>query len=126
MNAFAVRGRFKRCLRAKCKRSVGCMTGSLKTGGDAHSARRRAGGSVLVAGGTDWSTPAVASAEIYDPATGHFAPSASAMTVPRWLHTATLLQDGKVLFVGGLGQDYMPVADVEVYNPASDRFTRVG
>ena len=41
-------------------------------------------------------------AEIYNPASGMFAPL-SPMTFPRAFHTATLLDDGRILVVGGVG-----------------------
>jgi hypothetical protein len=64
-------------------------------------------GTVLVAGGDDLSPDLVgggpgtlASAEIYNPATGSFTATGS-MTTPREADTATLLPNGKVLLVGG-------------------------
>ena len=65
-------------------------------------------GRVLVAGGSgDVDTGggvnaavSLDSAEIYDPATGAWS-DAAAMSVPRAMHTATLLPDGNVLVAGG-------------------------
>jgi hypothetical protein len=58
-------------------------------------------GKILIVGGalTSASDP-VATAEIYDPATGTFTMT-GAMATAREQHTATLLADGRVLIVGG-------------------------
>ena len=76
-------------------------------------------GHVLIAGGLGATGLAVASAELYDPATGTFTATGS-MTAPRNHHTAVLLHDGRVLIVGG--------ADVtaEIYDPAPGKFTATG
>jgi Kelch motif len=74
-----------------------------------------ADGRVLVTGGDD-GTGALASAEIYDPASGRSHMTGS-MSEPRFLHTATLLDDGRVLVVGGSGAD--------LYDPASGTFRRL-
>ena len=60
------------------------------------------GGMVLVAGGNNGSGLGgdLASAALYDPSPGAFAPTSS-MSVARSGHTATLLCNGKVLIAGG-------------------------
>jgi hypothetical protein len=62
----------------------------------------------------------VASAEVYYPSTGAFAPT-GAMTGPREGHTATLLNNGRVLIAGGESSERIGVfytATVELYTPA--------
>ena len=52
-------------------------------------------GKVLVAGGY----ASLASAELYDPATGTWA--STNLSIGRWSHTATLLPNGQVLVAAG-------------------------
>lgn len=83
-------------------------TGALSTGRWNHSATLLATGGVLVAGGQlthdgdhlGSSRKTVATAEIYDPASGTWATTAS-MAVARSGHTATRLGDGTVMVAGG-------------------------
>lgn len=101
-------------------------------------------GKVLAAGGTTSSGQAgtgagqtiipVASAEVFDPATGMWSPTGS-MTSSRFEPTATSLGDGRVLIAGGLGGPgvsgsaglaYPPVASAEIYDPAVSAFTSAG
>lgn len=71
-----------------------------------HTATLLPGGKVLLAGGCAGFVPtsgcrgAQPIAELYDPATRSFEPTAG-MTTPRWGHTATLLPDNSVLIAGG-------------------------
>jgi hypothetical protein len=76
-------------------------------------------GTVLIAGNNG--VP-LASAELYDPATGTFTRTGD-MTTDRGLHTATLLDNGKVLNAGGIryvaAQGWPPVSSADLYTPAS-------
>ena len=78
-------------------------TGTMDDGRQQHTATLLQDGRVLVTGGY-WSDGqkwrVLSSTEIYDPATGTFAPTGS-MGTPRDDHTATLLDDGRVLIAGG-------------------------
>jgi hypothetical protein len=82
-----------------------------------------ADGKVLFTGGY---TPqgVTASAEIYDPVTGAFAPTGQ-MAVKRHKHAAVRLEDGQVLIVGGSDErDYDGrYSSMELYDPASGVFT---
>lgn len=85
-------------------------------------------GKVLVAGGsTGCDSPCyTASAELYDPATGRFAPTGK-MTVPRAEARAVLLRTGEVLFVGGTPvTESNPVLSAELYNPSTGTFRSLG
>jgi hypothetical protein len=63
-----------------------------------HTATLLSNGKVLIAGG--FGSPALSSAEIYDPQYKTFT-STGSMGTGRWGHTATLLSNGKVLITGG-------------------------
>jgi hypothetical protein len=101
-------------------------TGSMAVARGYDSATALADGRVLIAGGRNDSAR-LASAELYDPATGKFSPTGS-MAHARDSHTATLLSDGRVLIVGGLGAgtSLAFLASAEVYDPASDSFSPAG
>ena len=75
-------------------------TGSMGAARYVHTATLLANGKVLVAGGENFITGYLGSAELYDPATGIWTATGS-MGTEREYHTATLLANGKVLVAGG-------------------------
>lgn len=93
-----------------------------------HAACRLADGQVLVVGGTSWTIghadKVLASAEIFDPATGRFT-RAGDMAVGRDRPTATLLPDSRVLVAGGQGPGGQAIDFAEIFDPASGKFTTV-
>jgi hypothetical protein len=88
-----------------------------------HTAALLAGGMVLVAGGSG-SRGIIASAELYDPATGTWTNTGN-LVIPRAQHSATLLPNGMLLAVGGEGGG-SPTGSSEVYDPASATWTETG
>ncbi|MCX7635697.1 MAG: hypothetical protein N2Z74_08140, partial [Syntrophales bacterium] len=92
-----------------------------------HTATLLDNGKVLIAGGHTNvnTTDALATAELYDPATRTFTATGS-MNAPRWGHTATLLPDGKVIIIGGYnyeGNKHTHLDTAELYDPATGQFT---
>jgi len=100
-------------------------TGSMGTARRFHTATLLNTGKVLIAGGEDAASNAFASAELYDPSSGTFTPTAGSMTIARAGHTATLLSNGKVLIAGGTsgGDTEAALSTAELYDPATDTFT---
>ena len=102
-------------------------TGSMPTPRLQHSLTLLKTGNVLVAGGTtseNSGDAALASAELFDPATGLFTPTAN-MTTARFWHTATRLPSGKVLVAGGRTPTAFAVPTAEIYDPTSATFTPI-
>jgi sugar (pentulose or hexulose) kinase len=76
-------------------------------------------GLVLFVGGYDSNDSQLASAELYDPASGTFT-STGTMTVARSAHTTTLLPNGTVLITSGDNNDTIQVyASAELYEQPS-------
>ncbi len=104
-------------------------TGSMGIARDYHTATLLPNGQVLVAGGFgDNSHPRyLASAELYDPATGLWSPTDSLNTA-RERHTATLLLNGQVLVASGFGDDSYPhyLTSAELYDPATGLWISTG
>lgn len=92
-----------------------------------HQATLLPDGRVLVSGGfgvaSSPGAPGPEQAEIFDPATGTFAP-AGELQAGRFLHSAILLSDGRVLVVGGVTQpgDRSAVELTELYDPAANKW----
>jgi hypothetical protein len=100
-------------------------TGPLSTGRYGHTATLLPSGQVLVVGGTPDGLggfayrlvgAGLASAELYDPATGRWTPTGTLGTA-RVSHTATLLLSGQVLVAGGFDGAGKDTASAEIYDP---------
>ncbi len=104
-----------------------------------HTATKLKDGKVLIAGGIEQGNAIfkssglegtiLSSVDLYDPATKTIA-RVGAMTTPRFLHSATLLDDGRVLITGGViaitddgGSVIGETADL--YDPDTQSFTSV-
>ena len=94
-----------------------------------HTATLLPNGKVLVAGGCGdvFCNSALASTELYDPATGVWT-TIAAMATARFNHTATLLPNGKVLVAGGCTDTDCNTAliSAELYDPATGTWTPTG
>jgi N-acetylneuraminic acid mutarotase len=95
------------------------MTGRVK-----HTATLLRNGTVLIAGGLEFTNTALASAEVYNPATDKWSPAGS-MAKARLYHTATLLPSGKVLVTGGWDAPgpANSLASAELYDPATNAWS---
>jgi hypothetical protein len=99
-------------------------TGSMNAARGNHTATLLATGEVLVTGGDNFTDGSLASAELYNPATGNWTLTGS-MSVPRFDHEAALLQNGQVLVAGGFNGSNC-LASAELYNPATGTWTTTG
>jgi WD40 repeat protein len=109
--------------------NLSCLSPALKMNTEraAHTATRLPNGKVLIAGGfreEGTSEIAIASAELFDPGTNTFTPTAD-MNEPRDGHTATLLPNGQVLIVGGWNQSGRS-STAELYDPETGTFEYTG
>jgi hypothetical protein len=86
-----------------------------------HTATLLPDGRVAIIGGVGTSG-GLATAEIYDPATGSTSSLPSPLPAPLSEHTATLLDDGTVLIAGGRSGSGQPLASALLFDPASLQF----
>jgi N-acetylneuraminic acid mutarotase len=104
-------------------------TGSMNAARVDHTATLLTNGEVLIAGGNNNTDGYLASAELYNPATGKWTVTGS-MTVARDGHEAVLLQNGQVLVAGGYNPTACcgapPLASAELYNPSTGTWTATG
>jgi hypothetical protein len=102
-------------------------TGSLNSARSYYTATLLNNGMVLIAGGTEngSGSASLASAELYNPATGTFTPTGS-LNIARLSHTATLLNNGMVLIAGGYDGNVPGLAIAELYDPTTGTFTPTG
>jgi hypothetical protein len=89
-------------------------------------------GDALVAGGRNRGQYGLATAELYSPSAGTFAPTGN-LNNGRANFTATLLDNGKVLIAGGDIYVWMPsgtqhfcLSSAELYDPSTGKFTLTG
>ena len=107
-------------------------TGSLSTPRAGAAFAQLPDGKLLVAGGQSnvSGTPTtLASAEVYDPATGTFTATTGSMGTSRAGAKAVTMANGKVLVSGGTtnnGGNMMVAATSEIYDPATGNFTVTG
>jgi hypothetical protein len=96
----------------------------MTTARESHTATLLGNGKVLIAGGSDGNV-ALATAELFDPASGSFT-TVGSMAAPRSFQTATLLKSGKVLLAGGQDGRGNVLATAEIFDPATERFAPAG
>ena len=105
------------------------LTATLKTGRANHAATLLASGQVLITGGFSsavFPSPALNTAELYDPSTNAFTTLAGTMRSGRTNHTATRLPDGRVLLTGGQDNNNGDGRNsAELYDPSTQTFTAV-
>lgn len=99
------------------------QVGTMDAARAAHTATTLPFGDVLLVGGMETGGGALATVELFDPATNR-ALQIPSLAERRVSHTATPLRDGSVLIAGGYNGQYLP--SIERFDPRTQRFQRVG
>jgi hypothetical protein len=91
-----------------------------------HTATSLPDGTILIAGGTN-GTVVLSSAEVFNPSTLAFTPTATPMNSPRQQQSASLLPNGRVLMAGGFttSPGSGPTNSAEIYYPDTKVFISV-
>ncbi len=116
------------CLGANLRAQTWQFTGSLNTERRLETINVLQNGKVLVTGGDDMEGNALASCEIYDPATASWSYAAS-MQFPRERHTSNELSDGRIVIIGGNTNninEWIATPSIEIYDPSTDTWTPGG
>jgi hypothetical protein len=79
------------------------------------------GGAILVIGGLDQNGNPLASAELFNPATGAWTTLAGALNVARYNHTVVMTANGAILVLGGQGAGAAYLASVEIFTQGAGR-----
>ncbi|MEI9962917.1 MAG: kelch repeat-containing protein [Limisphaerales bacterium] len=113
---------------------VWTQVGAMNSARNLHTATLLPNGQVLVSGGWNgvntntFINPALATAELYNPATGTWT-ATGPLNAARAAATATLLTDGRVLVTGGAADSgFLSSTNLdgaEIYNPASGTWTTI-
>ena len=100
------------------------VAASMSTARDNHIAILLPNGKVLVTGGQN-SSGVLATAELYNPATGTWSNTGSMTTAHVYFH-ASLLPNGKVLVAGGRDISGKDISTAEIYDPTSGTWSVTG
>ena len=106
-----------------CIVSDWASTGRMSAARRDHTATVLSDGRVLVSGGQN--TAALASAEVFTPASGTWR-AAGTMAAPRYSHAAARLPNDTVLISGGYNSTSGYLAGAELYNPVSNTWSATG
>ncbi|WP_024759866.1 Kelch repeat-containing protein [Streptomyces exfoliatus] len=106
--------------------------GSMWTPRRLHTVTPLADGRLLAVGGIghapDGPAAGLATAELYDPATGRWTPTTGSLRQARFSHSATRLPDGRVLVAGGAtarpGPSPHTLRSAELYDPVTGQWTQ--
>ena len=99
--------------------------GQMTVGRGYHAAARLVDGRVLVLGGWAAGSQALSSADLFDPKTGAFSPTAPMATARASGPAATRLADGRILVTGGWN-GLTTAVPAELFDPAIGTFSATG